>query len=329
VPRIAIVNDIAGVARAEVDALRESGWEVDFYEVRAPGARWPRWAKVLVAPVRLARSLPLIVRLRRGRHDLVHTHFVSQGFIAAFSGRPYVLHAHGSDLHQNLKNPFYRAWTRMWLGGARGIFYVTPNLESYLSRYRAKARLLPNPIAMERFAATPAPQALRRVLIFMRLDPVKGSDAVFAVADELSRLVEVAAVDWGPLAGAYRQAYGASVRFLERVPPERIPELLAGFDAVIGQMELGVPGLSELEAMAAGRAVLMRLEPSLFPSDPPPVVNVAGGRELVAAIERLRNEPDELARLSAAGREWVRRNHSRDAHVEALKAAYREAAGVG
>jgi glycosyltransferase involved in cell wall biosynthesis len=101
-----------------------------------------------------------------------------------------------------------------------------------------------------------------------------------------------------------------------------VPDLLAGADAVIGQMRQGVPGLSELEALAAGRVVLMHLDLSLYPSDRPPVVDVASGQEIAKAIARLQENPQELARMSGAGREWVRAHHSPEAHVDALKDVY-------
>ena len=199
-PRIAIVNDVAGVAKAEVAALRASGWDADFHEIRAVGARWPRWAKVLVAPIRLALAVPLVVRLRRTRYDLVHVHFLSQGFIGALSGHPYVLHAHGSDLHANFKNPLYRAWTALWMRGAARIIYVTPNLSGYLRDYAGKSVLVENPIDVERFAGVDTPTRLASALVFMRLEPVKGPDVVFDSVDEIAAHVTLSAVAWGPLA---------------------------------------------------------------------------------------------------------------------------------
>jgi glycosyltransferase involved in cell wall biosynthesis len=325
VPRIAIVNDVAGVATAEARALRGSGWDADFFDVAKPAARWPRWAKPLTAPLRFAVALPLILRLRRGGYDIVHVHFVSQGYIGALSGRPFVLHAHGSDLHRNLQNSLYRAWTRLWMRRARAIFYVTPNLRPFLGDFAAKSRLVPNPVDTERFASIPPPAVVARVLVFMRLEPVKGAEAVFAGVDGIARVVEVAAMAWGPLASSLKQTYGGRVTFIETVPHDAVPSLLSRFDAVIGQMLQGVPGLSELEAMASGRLVLMRLDASLYPQDLPPVVSVADAGEIVPALERLRNDPAEVARISRAGRDWVEAHHSLGAHVDALKAAYLEA----
>jgi glycosyltransferase involved in cell wall biosynthesis len=321
--RIAIVNDVAGVAQLEVEGLRKAGWEADFYDLPKPGAKWPVWAKAIVLPVRLALSVPVILRLRRGRYDLVHVHFISQGFVGAASGRPYFLHAHGSDLHLNLKNPLMRAWSRAWMRGARGIFYVTPNLAAFLAEFGAKARLLPNPVDVARFAAIESPKQIGRILIFLRLAPVKGAQTIFDAVDQITMRASPAALEWGPLADEYKKRYGDRVEFLHPVAHNEVQALLARFDAVIGQMEQGVPGLSELEAMAAGRVVIMRLDSSLFSDDPPPVVNVSSGSEIATAIERLQSDPIQAARLSVSGRSWVQRHHGLDAHVRVLLDAYR------
>jgi glycosyltransferase involved in cell wall biosynthesis len=321
--RIAIVNDVAGVARLEVEGLRKAGWEADFYNLPKPGAKWPIWAKAIVLPVRLALSVPVIMRLRRGRYDLVHVHFASQGFVGAASGRPYFLHAHGSDLHLNLSNPLMRAWSRAWMRRARGIFYVTPNLAPFVAEFGARAILLANPVDVARFAAIESPKQIGRVLVFLRLAPVKGAQTIFDAVDQITRRVSLAALDWGPLADDYKKMYGDRVEFLQPVAHDEVPTLLARFDAVIGQMEQGVPGLSELEAMAAGRAVIMRLDSSLFRDDPPPVVNVSSGSDVAGAIERLQSDPGQAAALSESGPSWVQRHHGLEAHVRVLLDAYR------
>jgi glycosyltransferase involved in cell wall biosynthesis len=320
--RIAIVNDVAGVAQLEVDGLRKAGWDADFYDLPKPGAKWPAWVKPIVLPLRLALSVPVILRLRRGRYDLVHVHFISQGFVGAASGRPYFLHAHGSDLHLNLTNPVMRAWSRAWIRRARGIFYVTPNLAAFVAEFGAKARLLPNPVDVARFAAIESPKQIGRILIFLRLAPVKGAQAIFDAVNQIHGRVSLAALDWGPLADEYKKRYGGRVEFLRPVAHNEVPALLAQFDAVIGQMEQGVPGLSELEAMAAGRVVIMRLDSSLFRDDPPPVVNVSRGSDIPGAIEQLQGDPGQGARLSESGRSWLQRHHGLEAHVRVLVDAY-------
>lgn len=325
VGRIAIVNDIAGVALLEAKGLRAAGWHVDFYDLPKPGAGWPFWAKFLALPFRLLMYMPLVIRLRRGGYDIVHVHFLSQGVVGAASGKPYVLHAHGSDLHLNFANPVLRSWTRRWMKRARQIFYVTPNLRPFLSDFESKAMLLPNPVDTHRFAAIAAPQGIERALIFMRLQAIKGAEAVFASAAAIAHVVSLTAIRSGPLASDYSRRYSDSVAFIDPVPHSEVPDLLSRFDAVIGQMEQGVPGLSELEALAAGRVVVMRLDEALFPDDPPPVFGVSAADEIAPGLQRLKGDPVEVARLSAAGREWVERNHGLGRHVAQLSERYRAA----
>jgi len=87
-------------------------------------------------------------------------------------------------------------------------------------------------------------------------------------------------------------------------------------------MRQGVPGLSELEAMAAGRVVLMALDPRLYPTNPPPVVNVQSAPQIAQRLRDMDGDPAEIGRLSRAGRDWVEANHSLRAHAEALIRAY-------
>jgi glycosyltransferase involved in cell wall biosynthesis len=325
VGRVAVVNDVAGVGTLQVAALRQAGWEADLYDVRKPAARWPSWAKLLAAPIRLALYVPIVVRLRRGRYDLVHVHFVSHGVVGAASGRPYFLQAHGSDLHLNLKRPLLRWWSRKWMRGARAIFYVTPNLAVHLVDFQAKSVLLPNPIDLARFAVIPAPDRIENALIFMRLEPVKGAERVFADVPEVAQSVALTAIDSGPLAAEYKQRHGDHVRFINPVAHADVPALLARFDAVIGQMAQGVAGLSELEAMAAGRIVLMAIDQRLYAGDAPPVVGVSAEHGLVERLRALRTDTAELRRISAAGRAWMEAHHSLQAHAQTLVRAYRSA----
>lgn len=327
--RVAVVNDVAGVARLQVQALREAGWEADLYDVRKPAARWPRWAKLLVSPLRLALYVPIVSRIRIGRYDFVHVHYVSHGVVGALSGRPYFLQAHGSDLHTNLRNPVMRWWSARWMRRARAIFYVTPNLAQYLTDFRAKSVLLPNPIDVGRFAGIPPPGRIENVLIFMRLDPVKGPATIFAVVSELAGVVSLTAIDTGALAQEYKTRYGDHAHFISPVAHADVPALLARFDATIGQMVQGVPGLSELEALAAGRVVFMAIDDALYPNDAPPVVRVSDGRDLIARLRELRHETEELQRISSDGREWIRRQHSLKAHATALIACYESVPDAG
>ena len=322
--RIALVHDIAGVAEVQAEILRRAGHDVDHIRLPDFGARWPWLAKALTLPVRIVRYLPIARRLRRGNYDVIHIHWVPRGLIGLMARKPFLIQAHGSDLHKEINVRGLFSLNRRVLEDARVIFYVTPNLEPYVHRFADKLCYLPNPINVRMLADAPRPpESVRRVVIFMRLDLVKGVDKVFPAVERLARMVELTALSWGPLAGEYRAKYGDHVRFVDPVPHDQVGNFLGQFDLVVGQMEQGALGLSEIEAMAAGKPLISGIDRGLYyPGDNPPVVYSGDPEQLVEQIEVLKDDTKRLANLSREGREWVRRNHGYQRHLELLEAAY-------
>jgi glycosyltransferase involved in cell wall biosynthesis len=322
--RIALVHDVAGVARTQSEILRSAGHDVDHLRLPDFGASWPLLAKVLTLPIRTLLYIPTVLRLRRGGYDVIHIHWVPRGLIGLMSGRPFLIQAHGSDIHKEINTPGLSNLNRRVLEDARVIFYVTPNLEPFIHHFSKKLCYLPNPVNVRAVASAPrAPQRVRKAVIFMRLDPVKGVDKVFPAVERLSETVELTAVAWGPLTEEYRSRYGTFVRFVDPVPHESIGAFLEEFDLVIGQMEQGALGLSEIEAMAAGRPVISGIDRGLyFAADKPPVVYSGDPDQLVDQVEALSDDSKRLANLSREGREWVGRNHGFVRHLELLEAAY-------
>ncbi|HEY2599252.1 MAG TPA: glycosyltransferase family 4 protein [Candidatus Dormibacteraeota bacterium] len=319
--RIALVHDVAGVAQVQARLLREAGHDVDQIPLSELGASW-RWpAKALAIPLRLAAYLPAIAKLRGNHYDVVHIHWLSQGIVGLLIGRPFFAQAHGSDLHVNMRNSVMRQVTRTVLEKARTVFYATPDLPPYAPGFREKLRYLPNPVEVDDNIESP-PTRLATALIFTRLAPVKGVDRIFAGAERLRRTVQLTALDWGPLANEYSERYGGLVQFVKPVPHREVPSFLRRFDIVIGQMQAGSLGLSELEAMAGGRPVIMGIDWSLYPEDPPPVIAANDADGIAAAVEKLKDDEKELARLSREGKEWVRRNHGFARHLNLLETAY-------
>ncbi len=321
--RIAIVHDVAGVGATQARILRAAGHDVDHIRMPAFGARWSWLAKALTLPIRLALYLPVVLRLRRGRYDVIHIHWVPRGIVGLLAGKPFVIQAHGSDIHKDVNIPGLFQLNRRVLEAAQTIFYVTPNLEPFLHRFEHKLHYLPNPIDVRKLEE-PArrPERVRRVVIFMRLDPIKGADKVFPAVERLAGMVDLTGLAWGPLAAEYIERYGRWVRFVEPVPHDRIGRFLEPFDLVIGQMEQGSLGLSELEAMAAGKPLISGIDRSMYPGDKPPVVSAYGSDELVEQIERLKDDSRRLENLYLEGRAWVRRNHGFERHLRLLEEGY-------
>jgi glycosyltransferase involved in cell wall biosynthesis len=323
VARIALVHDIAGVAKVQARLLRSAGHDVDEIVLPQTGASW-RWPfKAIALLIRVLGYLPAAGRLRRGRYDIVHIHWLPVGIVGVMAGVTFYVQAHGSDLHSNLRNPILRWVTRLVLRRAKLVFYVTPNLLAYLTGFENKVRFLPNPVEPAEVAPDPAPPTgVSKVVIFTRLDPVKGVDRIFGAVDELARRVELTALEWGTLAGEYVKRYGGQVRFVSPVPHEHIGAFLQDFDVAVGQMQQGILSLMELEAMAAGRPLITGVDWDLYRDDPPPVLRAANPGEIVAALGSLSANPNELSRLSREGRAWVVRNHRYTHHLQLLKASY-------
>jgi glycosyltransferase involved in cell wall biosynthesis len=323
VARIALVHDVAGIAAVQADLLRGAGHEVDQIALPAFGATWKWPGKALALPVRLAAYLPTAIRLRRARYDVVHIHWLSHGIVGVLAGRSFFAQAHGSDLHVNSGKPVYGRVVRSVLKHADKVFYVTPNLRSYLKDVDFKSLYLPNPVDTgDPKLQVVAPTSVSKVLIFTRLDAIKGVDLIFPAVEKLSQVVKVTAFAWGPLAKDYEREYGRWVQFIKPIPHAAVPELLAGFDVVIGQMRQGSLGLMEIEALAAGRPLIMGIDWSQYPEDPPTVIAASGPEGVAGAVERLRSAPGQLAELSLNGRKWAIRNHSFSHHLELLEAAY-------
>jgi glycosyltransferase involved in cell wall biosynthesis len=321
VARIALVHDVAGVAKVQAETLRAAGHEVDLIPLSELGASWKWPLKALAIPLRLAAYLPVIRKLRSSHYDIVHIHWLSHGIVGLTLGRPFFAQAHGSDLHVNMRKPVLRMVTRAVLKRAKDVFYVTPDLRAFALDFDYKLRYLPNPVQVSE-ATSPPPRRLARALIFTMLHSRKGVEQIFPAAHRLSTLVELTTLDYGPLARDYAQRYGGVVRFVPQVPHDEIGPFLEQFDIVIGQMRQGILALSELEAMAAGRPVITGINLANYPEDPPPVIVASNPDEIAHAVEQLKDDEAELERLSLAGRDWVRRNHGFARNLQQLEEAY-------
>src|SRR5437588_5071124 len=145
VARIALVHDVAGVAATQAEILRAAGHDVDHIDMPRFGSRWSWLVKGLTLPIRLLLYLPVVLKLRRGRYDVIHIPWGPRRILGLLAGKPFFIQAHGSDLHVELKAPGVFRLNRRVLEAAQKIFYVTPNLEPYVARFSDKLVYLPNP----------------------------------------------------------------------------------------------------------------------------------------------------------------------------------------
>lgn len=322
------VGDIAGVATQLTAALEaHTDWRsvpVGVAELRRHG----RVARMLDWPAR-ALSTRRAVReaTARVRPDVVHLHWARYAPFLDLGGVPLVVHVHGSDVRGQRATLAGRLVDRA-LRRAAAVVVSTPDL---LSETPPGAMWLPNPVDVERFAITnpPVPRQLREsdasdrpvVLMFARLVDVKGADRLLAAAEEIRRRrPDIRAV--GFAGGPYEtQARAAGLELVAAVDRDDVPGLLRSVDVVIGQQRLGALGLSELEAMAAGRPVIVSLRRDLYP-EAVPVENPVEPVDIAAAAIALIDDPQRRAALGAQGRDWVVAHHAPAAVAGALAEVY-------
>lgn len=190
--------------------------------------RWPRLWSPLIYPILLVQALAA-GRIRGVEaHMLVPTGFI--GYLVARLRRvPLVVYVHGGDVRDM---PTILGWmARRVARGADAVITNSADTARLIDALGARSRVVPPGIDLSRFGPTPRP-AERRVLYLGGRNPRKGHDIAEALADTLA----------GP--------------WLDEVPPERIPSLIAAHDVVLVPSRAEPFGLVAVEAIASGRWVV-------------------------------------------------------------------------
>jgi len=330
--RIAHVNDIAFVGSELVAALREVGESAELVDVPRPGSGWSTPWRELTAPLRLLAPLTVVPRLRRGRYDVVHLHYAWKASAGPFSGRPFVLHCHGTDVRgRTPREPVGLLIAQIAARAAR-VYYSTPDLADTVQAFRADAEFLPNPIDLARFRPGQRDDRgpTRDLLIPVRLDASKGLETILAVVELLLELrpeTSITLVDHGSGVERVRLAARGRAALQARVRHDAMPVLLRGHRAVLGQFQVGALGNTELEALACGVAVAAGFRyPDAYASPPPLVASGVDDPEVVArGLAAVLDDGPARAALGEASVAWVATTHAAPAVARRLVAAYWEA----
>jgi glycosyltransferase involved in cell wall biosynthesis len=254
---------------------------------------------------------------RRTDADLVHAHWLPAGWIAARTGRPYVVQVWGTDVELARRAP---ALARSVLGGARLVIAASNELaESARALGARKVRVIPSGVDLPAQVGEEADPP--EVLYAGRLSLEKGVLELVEAADGLDLVV---AGD-GPLRGRVAGARGF-------VRHDELQRLYARAAVVVCPSRREGFGVACLEAMAHGRPVVATRVGGLLdlvvdgetgiavpPHDP---------AALRSALDRLLADSGLRRRLGLAGRERARTHFSWDRVTDATLAAYAEAVGT-
>jgi glycosyltransferase involved in cell wall biosynthesis len=319
-------GDAAGRFVADaVDHLRASGVDVSVVGPQQFGHYGIAYGHGVLANLRARPWLGLFVPallvnfVRAARQidaDLVHAHWLPAGWVAARSGKPYVVQVWGTDVELARRAPWL---ARRVLRGARLVIAASNDLAERARALGAReVRVIPSGVELPAQIGEEAEPP--EVLYAGRLSSEKGVLELVEAADGLNLVV---AGD-GPLRARVPGARGF-------VPHDELQRLYARAAVVVCPSRREGFGVACLEAMAHGRPVVATtvggLRDLVVDGETGIVVPPRDPVALRTALTKLLADRDLRRRLGSAGRERARAGFSWDAVTDATLAAYSEAAG--
>jgi glycosyltransferase involved in cell wall biosynthesis len=271
------------------------------------------WLALLV-PALLAS---FVRAARRVEADLVHAHWLSAGWVAARSGKPYVVQVWGTDVELARRAP---RLARRVLRGARLVIAASTELAGQARSLGAReVRVIPSGVDLPEHVPPEAEPA--EVLYAGRLSVEKG---VLELLEAAQGMNLVLAGD-GPLRERVPSARGF-------VPHDQLLDLYGRAAVVACPSRREGFGVACLEAMAYGRPVVATavggLRDLVVDGETGILVPPRDAAALRRALERLLADPALRRALGAAGRSRARDHFSWPAATDATLAAYAEAAGT-
>jgi glycosyltransferase involved in cell wall biosynthesis len=254
---------------------------------------------------------------RRVEADLLHAHWLPAGWVAARTGKPYVVQVWGTDVELARRAP---RLAQVILRGARLVIAASTDLaESARALGAAEVRVIPSGVELPREVGAEADPP--EILFAGRLSPEKG---VLELLEATQGLRLVAAGD-GPL----RRRVPAALGF---VPHDQLQQLYARAALVACPSRREGFGVACLEAMAHGRPVVATavggLRDLVVDGQTGVLVPSRDPAALRAAFDRLLGDRELRRRLGSAGRERARRHFSWQTVTDATLDAYAEAVGT-
>jgi glycosyltransferase involved in cell wall biosynthesis len=254
---------------------------------------------------------------RRLDADLLHAHWLPSGWVAARTGKPYVVQVWGTDVELARRFP---QLVRPVLRGARLVIAASTALaDSARALGAAEVRVIPSGVDLPLDVGDEASPP--EVLYAGRLSAEKGIEELLEATRDLNLVV---AGD-GPLRGRVSGALGF-------VPHDELQLLYARAAVVACPSRREGFGVACLEAMAHARPVVATavggLRDLVVDGETGLVVPPRDPAALRSALERLLADASLRRRLGSAGRVRAQERFSWDSVTDATLAAYAEAAGT-
>ena len=291
------------------------------------------------------------------RPDIIHVHGVWDPVVRAAAwassrvGVPWVLSSHGmlhpeAIAHHRIRKALYLAMFGRLIGRACHVMALNDEESVNVSaRFRAPVSVIPAGIDFPEIEPIPTGAFRRSVpglgvapfLLFIgRLDRIKGIDLLVdsfaaAVARGIGHHLVIAGPDFGEAPALTSQIASAGlngrIHLVGPIWGDRKRDALAECSAFVHRPRFEGYGLAVVEAMAAGRAVLVTPKCRLDASSVTGVVRVAPDSTagFAEAMLALVDDAAALKAMGAAAREWARTHAGWDARGAQARAVYSEA----
>jgi glycosyltransferase involved in cell wall biosynthesis len=251
---------------------------------------------------------------RRVDADLFHAHWLPAGWVAARTGKPYVVQVWGTDVEIARRAP---RLARGVLRGARLVIAASTALaESARELGAASVEVIPSGVDVPAEIGEEATPP--HILYAGRLSPEKGVEELLSA----TRGLELVIAGDGPLRDRVPGALGF-------VPHDELQRLYGRAAVVACPSRREGFGVACLEAMAHGRPVVATnvggLRDLVVDGETGLLVPARNGEALRNALERLLGDRELRRTLGLAGRERALERFSWDVVTDATLAAYRMA----
>ena len=275
----------------------------------------------------IASALPYALRLVRKRnHDVNHTHFILPDGVLSillrrFTGLPYLVTSHGSDVPGYNPHRFLRAhrvlapaW-RAIVEDAETIVCPSEVLRALVLEARPETRttVIPNGIAIDRFR--PGVQKKKRILVVTRMLERKGVQFFLRALEGLELDYEVDIVGDGPYLEALKSLASKlrlNVRFRGWVDrdSDELTDLYESSQIYVFPSEAENFPIVLLEAMSAGMAIITTKGTGCAEvvGDTALLVEPRDTAAIREALVRLVGDPELCGRMGASARTRLEAN---------------------
>jgi len=333
--KILHVKDVAYVGKSLVSGLNKIGETAELYEtIKYKKRNFPRIIN------RMIGSIIAFIELCRfsfyinlNHFDIVHVHFGSVAYLALFNRIPFYLHLHGTDLRKGIHIPITGFYIKKGIKKAEKVFFSTPDLEELIKPLRPDAIFFPNPIETDKFIPEKKASATTLIDIFSisKIDKNKGVETILSSIENLiddDFVSKVLMFGIGNESIKYAQELdnlrsSNKMEIIGQVEHDKMVQLINNSKIILGQMNIGSIGCSELEAMACGKPVVCKFSYGSMYTTPPPVVHASTAEEAKIKIIELLHDPLKIKNIGAASRKWVEVNSNNEIIAQKLLDYYK------